>query len=117
ESVREGAGLRDGTVDEIFIADAVGVEETGNAGGGGHRVRHAATGEDLLAGPGQVGRDHRAGEGELFEGRGKVHRRQGSQVAAVEDAVARADVPIRHAQGIAVEEVSIADRPPDVRQL
>src|SRR6266851_3741853 len=72
--------LGDGTVDELFIANAVRIEKAGDGGGGGHRV-------------------------------------QRSKVAAVEDAVARTDVSVGHPERIAVEEVAIADRAPDLGEL
>src|SRR5439155_6830658 len=58
-----------------------------------------------------------AGQGQLLEGCGQVHRGQGSQVAAVEHAVAGAHVSVRHTQWVAVKEVAVADRAPDLREL
>src|SRR6202022_2027289 len=82
---REAYVLSDRAVDELFITDAVGIEEAGNGRRSRDGIRDAAGGEDLFAGAGQVGRDHRAREDQLLEGRRQIHRGQRAQVAAIEE--------------------------------
>src|SRR5438094_2044362 len=58
---READVLGHRPIDELFIADPVGIEQTRDSGRGGHGIRHAAGGKDLLACPSQVGGDDGAG--------------------------------------------------------
>ena len=104
-------------IDEFFIADAIRVEQARDRGRRGDRVRHAARRKDFLSGPGEVGRDYRAGQGQLVEGRRQVHGGQRSQVAAVEEAVAAAHVAVCHPQRVAIKQVTVPDRSPNVSQL